>query len=101
MALDEFLTALDAGGRMQRQAQAQEAAGEAQRAQQTRQLFDILIDAMEQTYQVLGACVMEPPQFTAMFRMLLHSIRSERSPLRSIRCRSGRWNRSGAFGQSI
>ncbi len=71
MALDEFLTALDAGGRMQQQAQAQEAAGEAQRAQQTRQLFDILIDAMEQTYQVLGACVMEPPQFTAMFRMLL------------------------------
>lgn len=71
MALDEFLAALDVSGRMQQRAQAQEAAGEFQRAQQTRQLFDMLIDAMEQTYQVLGNCVMEPQQFTAMFRMLL------------------------------
>ena len=71
MALDEFLASLGVSGRMQRQAQAQEAAGESQSAQQTRQLFDILIDAMEQTWQVLGACVMDPVQFTAMFRMLL------------------------------
>lgn len=70
-ALDEFLAQLGAAQIQQARADALEQAGEKQAAQQARQLYDILILAMEQTYQVLGACVMEPEQLTAVFRMLL------------------------------
>lgn len=46
-------------------------AGQAQRAQQTEQLYDILIDAMEQAYRVLGDCPMELEQFVQLFSLLL------------------------------
>ena len=40
--------------------------GEVQRAQQTEQLYDILIAAMEQAHRVLGDVSMEPGQFTQL-----------------------------------
>ena len=70
-ALDEFLDGLGFAQRLERQAQVLERGGEPQRAQQTRQLYDILVDAMEQMYQVLGRCVMEPGRFADVFRTLL------------------------------
>ena len=69
--LDEFLDRITLADRIDAQAAELEQAGEAQSAQQTRQLYDILIGAMEQMDQVLGACVMQPQQFTDVFRMLL------------------------------
>ncbi len=69
--LDEFLDRITLADRIDAQAAELEQAGEAQSAQQTRQLYDILIGAMEQMDQVLGACVMQPQQFTDVFRILL------------------------------
>lgn len=44
---------------------------ELQKSQQTRQLYDILLDAMEQMYRIMGDSVLSPEVFLQVFEMLL------------------------------
>lgn len=71
LALDEFLTKNTFVEKLEEQAKKLEDAQQQQQAQSIRQMYEILIGAMEQMYQVLGMCVMAPEQFTDVFRMLL------------------------------
>lgn len=70
-ALATFTARIDLRGTLERQTKELYDRGEAQRAQQTEQLYDILIAAMEQAYRVLGDLPMEPEQFTQLFSLLL------------------------------
>ena len=70
-ALADFFTRVDLRGTLERQTQALYDLGEAQRAQQTEQLYDILVSAMEQAYRVLADASMQPEQFTQLFSLLL------------------------------
>ena len=70
-ALAMFFTRIDLRETLQMQTQALYDMGEVQRAQQTEQLYDILIAAMEQAHRVLGDVSMEPGQFTQLFSLLL------------------------------
>ncbi len=70
-ALAQFLARVDLRGTLERQTKELYDRGEAQRAQQTEQLYDILVAAMEQAYRVLGDLPMEPERFTQLFSLLL------------------------------
>lgn len=70
-ALAAFYTRIDLSSTLSKQTEQLYAQGEAQRAQQTEQLYDILIAAMEQAHRVLGELSMEQALFTQLFSLLL------------------------------
>ena len=80
LALYDFLEDIDLRGTLQEQTDELSAQGRRQAAQQTQQLAEILLTAMEQTVQVLGRCVMPPEQFPQLFRMLLGCYRVSSIP---------------------
>jgi len=57
--------------KLQLLAEAFEADGDSRNTQILNQLWDILLAAMEQVHDVLGACTWEPAYFTRLFRLLL------------------------------
>lgn len=71
MALDAFLERVELRQLLQQQTQDLEQAQDLQKAQQTGQLYEILVQAMEQLVQVLGESQMTAEQFTQVFRLLL------------------------------
>lgn len=71
LALDRFLEEIDLAARLARQAEALQAAGDFRRAQQTAQIYDGILDTMEQIYGVLGDTVRTPEEFYQFFRAAL------------------------------
>jgi ATP-dependent helicase/nuclease subunit B len=80
MALYDFLEDIGLQETLQEQTDELYRQGSRQAGQQMQQLAEILLDAMEQTVQVLGRCVMPPEQFTQLFRMLLGCYRVSSIP---------------------
>lgn len=70
-ALYAFLQAQGTAERMTAAAEAHEAAGRLQLADEYRQLWEILVGAMEQTAWVLGDAPMTPVRFATLFRLVL------------------------------
>ena len=70
-ALYAFLLAVDAPGRMSARAAAHEAAGRLQLADEYRQLWEILVSAMEQFAWVCGGTPMTAERFAQLFRLVL------------------------------
>ncbi len=66
-----FLEEIGLADRLSAEAQALEDAGDDRSAQILNQLWDILMDAMEQLYDVLGRERWEPEVFTRLFSLLL------------------------------
>ena len=70
-ALYDFLLAVDAPGRMSERAAAHEAAGRLQLADEYRQLWEILVSAMEQFAWVCGDAPLSAERFAQLFRLVL------------------------------
>ena len=70
-ALYAFLLAVDAPGRMSERAAAHEAAGRLQLADEYRQLWEILVSAMEQFAWVCGDTPLTAERFAQLFRLVL------------------------------
>ena len=70
-ALYGFLLAVDAPGRMSTRAAAHEAAGRLQLADEYRQLWEILVSAMEQFSWVCGETPLTAERFAQLFRLVL------------------------------
>lgn len=70
-ALMDFLEEIGAPERMEQRAQAQEEAGRLQTAEEYRQLWDILMEAMEQLAWVQGQAEMSTEVFVTLLRMVL------------------------------
>ncbi|MCD7755620.1 MAG: PD-(D/E)XK nuclease family protein [Firmicutes bacterium] len=70
-ALYDFLEEIRLAERLQALAAEMDAAGENREAQILNQLWEILLCAMEQMYDVLGQTVWEPETFLRLFTMLL------------------------------
>ena len=70
-ALYDFLRAIDAPGRMSARAAAHEAAGRLQLADEYRQLWEILVSAMEQFAWVCGDTPLTAERFAQLFRLVL------------------------------
>lgn len=70
-ALYVFLLAVDAPGRMSERAAAHEAAGRLQLADEYRQLWEILVSAMEQFAWVCGDTTLSAERFAQLFRLVL------------------------------
>ncbi|MDO5548615.1 MAG: exodeoxyribonuclease V subunit gamma [Eubacteriales bacterium] len=70
-AVYDFLEAVGAPQRIEQRAQAQEDAGRLQTAEEYRQLWDILTEALEQIAWVRGEAEMETEVFVALLRMVL------------------------------
>lgn len=70
-ALYAFLLAVDAPGRMSARAAAHEAAGRLQLADEYRQLWEILVSAMEQFAWVCGDTPLTAERFAQLFRLVL------------------------------
>lgn len=70
-ALAAFYTRIGLAETLRRETEQLYEQASAQRAQQTEQLYDILISAMEQAHRVLGELPMELTQFTQLFSLLL------------------------------
>ena len=70
-ALYGFLLAVDAPGRMSARAAAHEAAGRLQLADEYRQLWEILVSAMEQFAWVCGDTPLTAERFAQLFRLVL------------------------------
>ena len=70
-ALYVFLLAVDAPGRMSERAAAHEAAGRLQLADEYRQLWEILVSAMEQFAWVCGDMPLTAERFAQLFRLVL------------------------------
>lgn len=70
-ALYSFLLAVDAPGRMSERAAAHEAAGRLQLADEYRQLWEILVSAMEQFAWVCGDTPLTAERFAQLFRLVL------------------------------
>lgn len=70
-ALYDFLEAVDAPARMVARANAHEAAGRLQMAEEYRQLWEILVGAMEQFAWVCGDAPMDEKRFAQLFRLVL------------------------------
>ena len=71
-ALAQFMEQTQLRERMQQDALRNEQAGETQRAQQCRQIYEVLTAILEQMYAVLGSVSLEPELFTQVFAMLIH-----------------------------
>lgn len=70
-ALYGFLLAVDTPGRMSARAAAHEAAGRLQLADEYRQLWEILVSAMEQFAWVCGDTTLTAERFAQLFRLVL------------------------------
>ena len=70
-ALYGFLTDIGLARRLSRMAQEYDAAGDNRSAQILNQLWEILLSALEQMYDVLGNTVWEPEHFCRLLRLLL------------------------------
>lgn len=70
-ALYAFLLAVDAPGRMSARAASHEAAGRLQLADEYRQLWEILVSAMEQFAWVCGDTPLTAERFAQLFRLVL------------------------------
>ncbi len=70
-ALYDFLEQIGAPERIEQRAQAHEEAGRLQSAEEYRQLWDILVEAMEQFVWVRGDAVMDTDTFVSLFKMVL------------------------------
>lgn len=70
-ALYDFLLAVDAPQRMADRAAAHEAAGRLQLADEYRQLWEILVSAMEQFAWVCGETLLSAERFAQLFRLVL------------------------------
>ena len=70
-ALYEFLEQIRLEQRLEELAQQLDAAGDNRSAQILNQLWEILIGALEQLYDVLGQSVWEPDTFMRLFQLLL------------------------------
>lgn len=70
-ALYRFLDDIDFAGRMEALASSMENAGDARSAQILNQLWDILISALEQLYDILGQTVWDTETFIRLFTLLL------------------------------
>lgn len=70
-ALYGFLTDIGLARRLSRMAQEYDAAGDNRSAQILNQLWEILLSALEQMYDVLGSTVWEPEHFCRLLRLLL------------------------------
>lgn len=71
LALRDFLDEIGLAERLSEQTQALQQAGDFRRAQQTAQIYDSILDAMEGIYGVLGATVRTPEDFYQFFRASL------------------------------
>ena len=87
LALYDFMTQIGLPERLSAQAEAFEAAGDFRLAQQTAQIYDILIDALEQIYTVLGRSERTPEDFYQFFRAALsrHNVGTIPATLDSVR----------------
>ena len=70
-ALYQFLEAIHLGDKLSLLAEKMDASGDNRSAQILNQLWEILMSAMEQLYDVLGQTVWEQEHFTRLFRLLL------------------------------
>ena len=70
-ALYDFLEDLDMANRLAALADAYDAAGDNRSAQILNQLWDILLGALEQVYDVLGETAWDPEHFSKLLRLLL------------------------------
>ena len=70
-ALYGFLTDIGLARRLSRMAQEYDASGDNRSAQILNQLWEILLSALEQMYDVLGNTVWEPEHFCRLLRLLL------------------------------
>ena len=70
-ALYAFLEAIHMGDALDKMAQQMDAEGDNRSAQILDQLWEILISALEQMYDVLGETQWEPEHFTRLLRLLL------------------------------
>ena len=75
LAVDRFLEQLCLRRRLQEQAQRHMEQGRGQLAQELQQLHEILCDALEQTYLILGTTTRTPDDFVRLFRLLLTQYR--------------------------
>ena len=71
LALNRFFDEIDLSGRLGEQTAQLQQAGDFRRAQQTAQIYDSLINTMEQIYGVLGGSVRTPEEFYQFFRAAL------------------------------
>lgn len=71
LALDAFLQSIRLAERLSEMTNALQEAGEFRRAQQTAQIYDGILDTMEQIYGVLGGTVRTPEEFCQFFRAAL------------------------------
>ena len=71
MALYRFLEQIRLGETLDRMAKELDASGDNRSAQILNQLWDILVGALEQMYDVLGQTHWEPEHFSRLFRLLL------------------------------
>ena len=71
LALYGFLEDIDLGNRLSQLAREMDASGDNRSAQILNQLWEILLSAMEQLYDVLGETHWEPEHFLRLFRLLL------------------------------
>ena len=67
----QFLSEIQLEDRLDRMAQEMDASGDNRNAQVLNQLWEILLSALEQMYDVLGETQWEGEQFTRLFRLLL------------------------------
>lgn len=70
-ALYDFLLEVGAPARMEQRAAAHETAGRLQMADEYRQLWDILVGAMEEMCAVCGGAEMDEKRFAALFSLVL------------------------------
>ncbi len=71
MALYQFLENIRLGETLNKMAEQMDEVGDNRSAQILNQLWEILISALEQMYDVLGQTHWEPEHFTRLFRLLL------------------------------
>ena len=71
LALYRFLEAIHLGEKLSLLAEKMDEAGDNRSAQILNQLWEILLSALEQLYDVLGQTAWEPEHFTRLFRLLL------------------------------
>ena len=71
LALYQFLESIHMGEKLSALAEKMDIQGDNRSAQIMNQLWEILLSALEQLYDVLGNTVWEPEHFTRLFRLLL------------------------------
>ena len=75
LALHTFLETVGLRQRLEEQAAAFHADGSGQLAQELQQLYEILVQSLEQTWLILGKTVRSPEDFSKLYRLLLTQYR--------------------------